>query len=256
MQKRRTAKRWLNHRFKWESSHTRSFSPNVNVNSIWGSYNWVGLCKTTWQDAQRPPITHSDHVNKVHNVQFQHYLHRFNLHTEQNVNVFRTKRFSPRNDVIHVVLICHTKHCFVRHCIVWNVNALNFWTLTIPDVFDALSPPSSIQALVPSKQKALMQLKPHAAALASILPIFLEALSRATTIPWSRIRVPMWVVLPPVDIQAEVKSTKYCRSPTSIPLGSQAFHQWVTYTSCPQKSETLNFCFVIFENIAYFDFIR
>ena len=186
-------------RFKWDSSHTRSFSPNVNVNSIWGSYNWVGLCKTTWQDAQRPPVTHSDHVNKVHNVQFQHYLRRFNLRTEQNVNVFRTNSFSEKQcecriDMSYETLFCTTLYCMTCEC----AQFLNF--TTIPDVFEALSPGSSIQALDPSKQKALMQVKPNAAALASILPIFLEALSRAMTIPWSRIRVPMWVVLPPVNI--------------------------------------------------------
>ena len=43
----RIAKRWLNHSFEWEWSHTRPFSPNVNVNSIQGSYRWAGLSNTT-----------------------------------------------------------------------------------------------------------------------------------------------------------------------------------------------------------------
>ena len=56
-------------------SRARPFSPNVNVNSIRCLYNWAG-----------PPVTHSDHVNKVRNVQFNTNCADSNLQTEQNVN--------------------------------------------------------------------------------------------------------------------------------------------------------------------------
>ena len=47
-----------------------TFSHHVNVKSIQGSYNWAGLSKTTGQNAQWPPVNHSNHMNKVRNVQF------------------------------------------------------------------------------------------------------------------------------------------------------------------------------------------
>ena len=55
MQRCCIAKRLLNFYFKQESSRTIFFSPNVNINSIRRSYNWVELSKTTGAECMEAP---------------------------------------------------------------------------------------------------------------------------------------------------------------------------------------------------------
>ena len=94
----------------WKSSRTRLFSPNVNVNSIRGLYNWAGLSKTTGvehtevichsfrsreQSAQCPVLTLTAQIQPPDWTKLQ-------MVVIQNI-------FTRKDNVNVVVLIRHTK---------------------------------------------------------------------------------------------------------------------------------------------------